>query len=77
MCGHRQRGGFWLFETRADSPSMLNDLARVVIQTRAEAREGFEFLELCVSQFEVARDRAVNTHSASAAVVESEPVGGS
>jgi len=39
---------------------MLNDLARVVIQTGAEAREGFEFLELGVSELEVARDRAVS-----------------
>lgn len=38
---------------------MFNDLARVIIQTSAEAGKGLEFLELGVGELEVARYRTV------------------
>ena len=38
---------------------MIDDRACVVIQTGTEAGEGLEFLELCISQLEVAGDGAV------------------
>jgi glutamyl-tRNA synthetase len=41
-------------------PASGTDLARVLVQARAKPRKGFEFLELGVSELEVARRRAVS-----------------
>jgi len=58
--GHGHRREFRLFEAGANSPSVVDDLAGVFIQTGAEAGERFQFLELRVGQFEIARHRAVS-----------------
>ena len=55
----RRPGQFRLLEAGADSPSMLDDLAGVFIQARAEPGKGLEFLELRVGELEIARHGAV------------------
>jgi hypothetical protein len=58
--GHGHRGEFRLLEAGADSPSVLDDLARVFIQTGAEPGKGLKFFKLRVGEFEVARHRPVS-----------------
>ncbi len=59
MRGHGYRLGFSLLEAGADSPPVLDDLAGVLIQAGAKPGEGLKFLELRVTELEVARHRAV------------------
>ena len=56
---HGNRGEFRLFEAGTNSPSVLDNLAGVFIQAGSEPGKGFEFLELCVTEFEVAGDCAI------------------
>ena len=53
LSGYRRRGAFRLFEAGSDTPSMLDELAGIVIQASAEASEGFKLLELGVGKLEV------------------------
>ena len=57
--GNGRRLELRLFEDGPDALAMLDDLAGVVIEPRAELGEGFQFRELRVGKLEIARDRAV------------------
>ncbi len=56
---HGHWGAFRLFEDRADSATVLDGLAGVLIQACAKAGKGFEFHKLRVGELKVARHFAV------------------
>ena len=57
---HGDRLRLGLFETSADTLAVIDSFAGSVVKTRAEFRETFQFLELRISELDVAGDCPVS-----------------